>query len=253
MLSDSPVLFHCLLPAAGLVVGIFGSFTGLGGAIILTPTLAVIFGLPYETAIGCSAAQIIGMAAAGAYRHWRLGHVRPLLAVNFLAGSIPGAVLGRLAIRHLTELYGDGGPLRTWLNGFYAAAVAISAAVMIAKLIRFLRRRGRAEPDSRSPMLSTAPARAASVLTAGFGAGLLAGLLAMGGGVVTVPVLSAGLRLPIAVAVGTSVFQMIFMTAAATLTSLGTPELDWAVIGLLLAGSVPGPMIGPRLLKDLLD
>jgi len=46
---EAPAWLWALLPAAGFLVGVFGSFTGLGGAILLTPVLVHVFGLPYDT------------------------------------------------------------------------------------------------------------------------------------------------------------------------------------------------------------
>ena len=46
MLNDSMILFYPLLSVVGFAVGVFGSFSGLGGAIVLTPVLTTVFGLP---------------------------------------------------------------------------------------------------------------------------------------------------------------------------------------------------------------
>lgn len=129
---------------------------------------------------------------------------------------------------------------------------------MVVKLVRFLRRRRAAAGDtaprnSRPALLKRRWGRAAAVFAGGFCAGLLAGLLAIGGGLVAVPVLAGLLGVPIASAVGTSVFQIVFTAAAGTWASLGKTELDWTVIGLLLVGSIPGAMTGPWLLKRTVE
>lgn len=237
------------MPVVGFVVGVFSSFTGLGGAMILTPTLSMLFGLSYPTAISCTVAQMVGMSASGLWRHWRLGHVDGKLALNFLGGSVPGAVLGRLLLQRLDARFGGGGRLRVAFHLIFGIILVAGAAGMLVKAIRWSRRRrgGESRPSSR-PRLQAPVGRALAVGASGLLAGLLAGLLSLGGGVVTVPVLVALLGVPVTVAVGTSVFQMSLMAVAATLVSVRGHELDWQVILLLLVGSVPGAALGPLLL-----
>ncbi|MHC4663980.1 MAG: sulfite exporter TauE/SafE family protein [Planctomycetota bacterium] len=247
MLSDYPALWHGLLPVLGFLVGVFGSSTGLGGTIILTPVLATVFGLPYHVAIASALAQMIGMSASGLFRHYRLGNVNLKLALNFLAGSLPCAVLGRLLLQHITEEFGIGGNLRLALNIFYGLAVAASAVSLLVKLIRFIRRARRGEQSKKR--LKNPVTRGLVVLLCGAVSGFLGGLLALGGGIITLPVLVGGLGVGLSTAVGTSVFQMVFMGIAATVTSAGTADLNWVVILLLLCGSIPGSLVGPYALK----
>jgi uncharacterized protein len=250
MLADSPVLFHCLLPVAGFVVGVFGSFTGLGGAIIMVPALANVFGLPYNMAIGCNLASMAGMAVTGLVRHYRLGHVRLALALNFMAGSIPGAYLGRELLHLLGARYGLEGHLKTAINTFFMGVLVISLAMIALRYYRS-RRNGGAAPEAKPPRIQGRMAGRVTVGLAGLAAGLLAGLLSVGGGLIAVPVLAGLLGVPVQIAVGTSMFQMAPMAVSGTLASLGTPDLDWTVIALLFVGSLPGASLGPVLLNRL--
>ncbi len=247
MLSEHALAFYSLLPVAGFVVGIFGSFTGLGGTFILIPLLVAVFGLPYNTAIGCTLAQMVGMALSGLMRHYRLGHIDKRLALNFLAGSIPAAILGRLTLQWLTRIYGMEGNLKLGFHIFYTLLFLFAASTLIVKLIWFLRKAHKEK--IRKPWLHGRKSRVAAVFAGGSLAGFLSGLLAIGGGIVTLPVLSGPLGVPIQTAVGTSVCQMVPMAMAATIVSFGTTDLDWAVIGLLLVGSMPGASLGPWLLN----
>ncbi len=250
MLAESPALFYALLPVAGFAIGVFGSFTGLGGAIILTPALAMVFGLPYNTAVGCALAQMVGMAGVGLVRHYRLGHVDARLAINFLCGSIPGAVLGRMALREASAVYGMDGGLTVVFNVFYVSVIVAGIVSMVVKLARGWRRRGEQQTQAAKPARLTNPAsRAAAVFAGGLGAGLLAGFFAIGGGIVTVPVLVSLLGVRVELAIGTSILQMIPMAAAGTVASWGSEDLNWTVIGLLLMGSLPGATLGPWLLQ----
>lgn len=250
MINASTPLFHLLLPVVGFCVGIFGSFTGLGGSIILTPTLAVVFGLPYDKAVTCALAQLVGMSMAGLVRHYRLGHVDLRLAGNFLAGSLPGAVLGRLMLQWISGTWGMEGGVRIAFHVFYGVSLAAGTGAMLVKLTRFLRHRDEERPaGAHRTRLSGRASKGSVLLLGGLAAGFLAGLLAIGGGIVTVPVLAGFLGVPVVTAVGTSVFQMVFSASAATFVSMKSGELDWAIVGLLLAGSIPGALIGPWLLN----
>ncbi len=242
-------LSHAFLPLVGFLVGFFGSFAGLGGGFILVPTLARIFGVPYATAVACTLAQMVGMALSGLIRHWQLGHVDRKLAVNFLAGSLPGALLGREVLHALTSRYGFAGGLNLFFDLSYGIGVTAAAVAMLVKLVRYLKRRERPTEKLRNPLLERRWSRRLSVFGVGLAAGFFAGLYAIGGGVVAVPVLTVALGVSVPTAVGTSMFQMVPTAIAATLVSLGTEQLEWPVIGLLMLGSVPGGAAGPWLLN----
>ncbi len=253
MIGNDTWLFHALLPVLGFVVGVFGSFTGLGGSIIMIPALTFGFDVPYNTAIGSTLAQMAGMALTGLIRHYKLGHVDVSLALNYLAGSIPGAAVGRRALQELHRRFGDGGPFETVLDGIYLLLLAGASMALVLRLVRYLksRRHGQGENAiSRGPasILNSGASRAVALIAGGFLAGFLSGLLAIGGGIVTVPFLAGILGTPIQTAVGTSVFQIVPMAASATFVSMGTSDLDWTLIGLLLVGSLPGAYLGPWLL-----
>ncbi len=252
MLTQYPSLAYPLLVVVGCAVATMGSFSGLGGALVLTPVLAIGFGLPYHTAIGCTVAQTIGMSAIAVLRHYRLGHMDWSLAANFMVGSIPGAILGRLALQHLNEVYGSAPRLRIACHVFYISVLVAGAIVIAVRLTR-TRRGVAAQPVSNEEVTpaKVTMMRRLIVGAAGTLAGGLAGLLAIGGGLVAVPVLSGLLAVPITTAVGTSILQMVVTTTAATIVSLGTTDLDGRVIGCLLLGAVPGATAGPWLLHRL--
>ena len=252
MLNDSMILFYPLLSVVGFAVGVFGSFSGLGGAIVLTPVLTTVFGLPYNASIGCTLAQMVGMAAAGLVRHYRLGHVDVKLAVNFVVGSVPGAILGRYVLQYVTNVYGMDGQLKIAFDVFYGVALVFGGVAVVVKVIRFLRSRRTGMVKVPSRLRVQKPVRRMGVVfVGGLGAGFLGGFLAIGGGIVTVPILTTLLGVSIQVAVGTSVFQMVPMGVSATWMSVGTADLDWGVIGWLLVGSIPGALVGPWLLACL--
>ena len=250
MLSDFPVLFHLLLPVVGFLVGVFGSFTGFGGSFILVPTLSELFGLPYPAAITCTLAQMVAMSASGLRKHLSLGHVDGKLAGNFLIGSIPCAVIGRLFLHWLENAYGS---MRESFRVLYVIIISVTVLALAVRLMHLLKhRRLREKGRSRPARLERRPARFLVVLLAGCAAGLLAGLLAIGGGIVAVPVLAGLLGAPITTAVGTSLFQMIFAAVAGTIPSIGTVDLNWVVTGLLIIGSIPGAALGPVLLRRVI-
>lgn len=248
MLSNSPVLFHVLLPVTGFLIGVFGSFTGFGGAFILTPTLALVFGLPYPAAIACALAQMVPMSVAGFVKHLTLGHVDRRIAAKFLVGAIPAAIVGRLALEHLPV----SPHMRKGFTLFYVVVLIVCAALVAWKLATFLKTRQRKERVAKPARLHRPLIRSAALLGGGVAVGLSAGFLAVGGGFITIPLLVGLLGVPIPTAVGTSLCQMVFAAVAGTLPTIVAGRLPWIVTGLLVVGSVPGALVGPVLLQKAL-
>ncbi|HIE09441.1 MAG TPA: sulfite exporter TauE/SafE family protein, partial [Armatimonadetes bacterium] len=98
-----------LLPeliALGLAVGVISGLFGVGGGFLLTPMLNVIFGLPYNIAVGTGIFVTLGTSIVGAIRHWRLGNVDLKLGLLMLTGGIPG-VLGGVRLVEALEQAGE--------------------------------------------------------------------------------------------------------------------------------------------------
>lgn len=248
MVIEGGILFFVLLPVLGFVVGVYGSFAGVGGGVVLTPVLSLAFGLSYPEAIACTMAQMVGMSASAVLRHWRLGHIDWKLAAFFLVGSLPGAALGRILLQRLDAAHGGDAELRSFFNVLFLSLLLLSMAGGVIKLWRRHRKKGRPPRPSRRARLRTPTIRSVILVVSGVLTGGLAGMLSLGGGIVSLPVLVGLLGIPVTVAVATSLLQMSLSAVVATATSIGSGTLNWPVIGLLTLGSVPGATLGPILL-----
>jgi uncharacterized membrane protein YfcA len=218
--------------AIGLLAGGFGALLGVGGGLIIVPALSLLAGLPLRGAIGTSLICICGSSAAASAVYLRRGRVDLPVAVELQFFSVTGAV-----IAGLTAGLVPTAPL------FFLFAVLLSLVA-----VQMWPSESRGVLDRWLPRLGPrqSVARAASV-----GAGLISGLLGVGGGILNTPVLHLLLGKPFERAVATSSY-MIGMTAAAG--ALGylargdvVPGLVTAAMLGTLAGAVPAALAGHRL------
>lgn len=237
------------IPIAGFAVGVFTATTGSGGGVLLTLYLALLFALPYPTAISCTLVNMGVTAIVATYHHNRLGNVDWWALRRFLIGSIPGSAAGRLLLLSVTSSSGALSDLRHLFTGLYGLFLLGGVVGFAHKAIRGGGRKpgpplwiGRAGikllTESKSPLL----------IATGAAAGMLGGLLSIGGGIIAVPALVLGLGVPYAMAVATSTAQLVAVSLAASLASVGSGNIQGEIMGLLLVGSVPGAILGTRAL-----
>jgi len=261
--------------ALGLVVGCLAGFFGVGGGFVMTPMLNVLFGIPYNFAIGSDLAQMFGMSAAGSLQHRKLGNVDYRLGLLAVLGMMPGVEIGAQVLE-LLEALGDvsvgGGSvavttialsiaytvllakvgLSMWSesrSALAAAAAAQSADGAEPELSRL----GRWLHDLRLRPLVSLPGSgiesisAWAVLALGLVTGILSGLLGVGGGFIFLPALIYVLGVPTTVAVGTSLFSILFASAYGTFTHSLKGNVDLVLVMLLLVPSAAGTQIGAAL------
>lgn len=217
--------------AIGAMAGVFSGMLGIGGGAVLTPALRLLGGLTPLAAVGTSLAAVVPTAVAGAWSHHRAGSIdlRTALAAGG-AGALT-AVAGSWAGSRL------GDPVVTWA---LALVVLWSAVSMIADSGR---------GDGRRPPAAGAGWRSAAPFGAGAFAGLVAGLVGVGGGLVMVPVFRRFLRMPTERAVATSLAAVPIVALPAAVTHAALGHVEWMLAGLLLAGLVPGALAGAALTR----
>jgi uncharacterized membrane protein YfcA len=223
---------------AGLLAGFAGSMLGLGGGFIMVPVLHIGFGLEMEFAVGTSLAIMIFTAASSAAGYWRQGRIDTRLARFLVITAIPGVVCGALIADAVD---------RTTLKIIFGAALSLAAVRMVT---------GKKALASHGFKKHVLPCRIVDregtvfeynvnlVLTMIFAgvAGLSAGLLGIGGGIINVPVLTfAGL--PIHLAVATSCFIIIFNAITGAVSHAFLANINYG----LAAAIVPGAIIGAQL------
>jgi hypothetical protein len=204
----------------GFLSGLFGSLVGLGGGIVLVPALALILGVPITAAIPASQVAVVATAMGGTASFLRAGHTDFVLAIRAASITVLGAIVGaRLGVLFSART----------LELCFAALIFVIASQMVR------RRKEKAASDR--------PARArAGALFAG--AGLLAGMLGVGGGVLNVPAIHLALKRPMLTAVATSSMIIAFTGAAAAAVYARVGHLDWLLAVSCTTGALAGGRVG---------
>lgn len=211
----------------GLVIGLLLSLIGGGGSILTVPVLVYILGLSAHEATTTSLV-IVGLTAlVGAIPHYRAGRVAIGIALSFGAAGIGGAFVG------------------AWLNSLISGALLLLlfGVLMLVVAARMIFSRQPADPESEGDGPSR---RLAPVLVTGFVVGVMTGVFGVGGGFLIVPALALILKMPMRVAVGTSLVVIAINSAAGFLAQarFGTP--DFVVAGLFILGGFVGSALGSR-------
>ena len=225
---DPGLLRDALTVVVGIVSGALSGAVGVGGAVISTPGVRLL-GASAFVAVGTTLPSILPGAVAGTTRYAREGLVDWRVVAAAAPAGVVAAVGGSLASHAVP---GEG----HWLMVVTALLVGFTA-------VRMLRppEEDRGATD-RAPRRSTA--RAAAV---GGGAGLLSGLLGVGGGIVLVPGLSQVVGLELKPTVATSLACVGILAVPSTVTHAFLGDIDWRMALLLTAGAVPGARLGAAL------
>jgi uncharacterized protein len=235
-----------LLILSGLVAGTFGAMLGLGGGILIVPLLTLGFGLPLTAAVGTSLVCVIATSTGAAAINVRAGRADVRLGVTLGAATVIGAAVGGVAAGFLPERL---------LAGLFAALLAYTAYTMLRGLRRPTPPGHELEIDPTAPDGPTAPAyrtrRRGWGWTISLGAGVQSGLLGIGGGIVTVPLLHLLMQAPLRVAVATSNFMIGLTAAAGAYAYLFRGDIDPRVAAPVLIGTTIGSALGATLAARL--
>jgi uncharacterized protein len=225
----------------GLGVGLLIGLTGIGGGSLMTPLLIVVAGYNPAVAIGTDLAYGAVTKTLGGWRVLKQGLVDLRLSVWLAVGSLPGAVLGVWAMSLLHGHYGDD--FEPWLLGAVAVALSIAA---VGILYRALFMPATRERETESAALDAGR----KVMTVGVGLvlGFLLGLTSVGSGALVGLALILLFRLTPRRVVGTDVFHAAALMWTAAIAHLFSGNVDFALMGTILIGSMPGVWIGTALL-----
>lgn len=229
-----------LLAASGVAAGAFGAMLGLGGGILIVPILTLGFGLPLPTAIGISLISVIATSTGAAAINVRAGRADVRLGITLGAGTVVGALVGAVVAGLLPERA---------IAGIFAALLGYTAITMLRRL-RAASPEG--EPavvvDPAAPDGPAAPGyrsrRIPVALGGSFVAGNLSGLLGVGGGIVTVPIIHLVMGAPMHVAVATSNFMIGITAAAGAYAYLFRGDVDPRLAAPVVLGVAFGAAIG---------
>lgn len=248
-----------VIVALGAVVGLLTGMIGVGGGFLTTPIL-IFYGIPPAVAVASATTQITGTSVSGVLAHRRRRGVDYRMGAVIIAGGLVGALAGGGLFRLLQDL----GQIDTAISMLYVVLLGTIGAMMAkeaATALDIIRPRGGAKKPARrhNPLIAALPMRwrfyqsglyisPLAPLLLGFIAGTLTVLLGVGGGFIMVPAMIYLLGMSAQVVVGTSLLQILFVTAATTLIhATTTKSVDIVLAGLLLLGSVIGAQFGARL------
>jgi uncharacterized membrane protein YfcA len=241
----------------GAAVGVLTGVFGVGGGFLLTPLL-IFIGVPPAVAVASSANQLVGASVSGAIAHWRRGNIDFLMGGLMLIGGFAGSALGVWLFAILRRI----GQVELFVSLAYALLLTTLGALMMIESTHSLLRRRRGVTIRRKlhqhTWLHGLPFKlrfrrsklytsALLPIILGFLVGILSAVLGVGGGFVMVPAMIYLLRMPTAVVPGTSLFQIIFVTAVVTLLqAVENNTVDVVLAMVLLVGGVVGAQLGTR-------
>ncbi len=238
-------------------IGFLSGMFGVGGGFLMTPML-IFLGVPPAVAVSTEANQIVASSVSGVLAHWRRGNVDFMMGAILLLGGLVGSSLGVL----LFSILRDIGQIDLVIKLSYVVFLGIIGFLMLMESIRAIMRtrqpgarRGKLHQHNwmhglplklrfrKSKLYISA---LMPFMLAAF-VGILSAIMGVGGGFILVPAMIYLLGMPTAVVIGTSLFQIIFVTANITiLQSVQTQTVDFVLAGLLLFGAVIGAQAGAR-------
>ena len=242
-----------LLLGLGGLVGVLSGMFGVGGGFLMTPLLFFI-GIPPAVAVATEANQIVASSFSGVLAHLRRKTVDLRMGTVLLIGGLCGAALGVVLFNYLKSM----GQVDLLVKLCYVVFLGVVGGMMFFESLRAIRNTRRGTPPKRKKhgwvhglpfkmrfrtsglYISVIPP-----LLVGVSVGILAAIMGVGGGFIMVPAMIYLLGMPTKVVVGTSLFQIIFVTAFTTMLHATTNyTVDIALAVLLLVGGVIGAQFG---------
>ena len=252
----------------GALVGFLSGLVGVGGGFLITPLL-IFTGIPPIVAVSSGAAQMAGTASGGSYLHWRHGNIDFKMGLILLSGSWLGGGFGVYLAKTLLRagqfdnvvvfLYvillgfiGVSMLIESLRAVFYSSALAAGDAQATAATKSLLRTWVKSLPFQTAFPASGVRMSALGPLISGAAVGILTSLMGVGGGFIMVPMMIYVLKMPTKMVIGTSLFQLLFTTAAVSVMQAGVNHsVDPFLALILILGSVLGTKLGARMSRRL--
>ncbi|MEY4238628.1 MAG: hypothetical protein RL339_1229 [Pseudomonadota bacterium] len=252
-----------VIVALGGLTGILSGMFGVGGGFLTTP-LMIFYGIPPTVAAASAASQVTGASVSGVFAHTRRGGVDYHMGAVMVAGGVLGTGIGAILFRLLQQW----GQIDIVINLLYVGLLGTIGTLMARESWQTLKAQRTGVPlparkRRHHPMVANLPLRwrfyrsglyisPIAPLLLGMFTGVLTMLMGIGGGFVLVPAMLYILGMSANVVVGTSLFQILFVTMITTMMhALTTKAVDIVLAVLLLIGSVSGAQIGSQLAQKL--
>lgn len=247
-----------LLLGLGGIVGILSGMFGVGGGFLMTPLLFFI-GIPPAVAVATGANQIVASSFSGVLAHLRRKTVDLRMGSVLLVGGLAGAAVG---VQIFTALKAVG-QVDLLVTLFYVVFLGLIGMLMFFESLAAIRRSRRpGAPRAKRKRIGWVHAMPLKMkfrtsglyisvmppLLIGACVGVLSAIMGVGGGFIMVPAMIYMLSMPTKVVIGTSLFQIIFVTGFTTiLHATSTQTVDIVLAVLLLVGGVIGAQVGARI------
>ena len=240
----------------GGVTGILSGLFGVGGGFLTTPLL-IFYGVPPTVAAASASTQVTGASVSGVLAHSKRNGVDYRMGAVMVAGGAIGAGIGSLLFRFFRSI----GQIDVVINALYVVLLGSIGTLMAREAWQALRGDPNAAAPRRRrhhPLVASLPGRwrfyrsglyisPLAPLLLGVIVGTLTMLMGVGGGFILVPAMLYILGMSANVVVGTSLYNILFVTVVTTMMhSLTTKAVDIVLVGLLLIGSVTGAQMGTQ-------
>lgn len=248
-----------MLIGIGAMVGILSGMFGVGGGFLTTPLL-IFVGVPAPVAVASEANQIAGSSVAGTLAHWRRDAVDFKMGTVLAAGGAVGTIAGVAVFTWLKNL----GQVDLLIKLFYVLFLSVIGTLIMVESLRTIYTHWTGHPvqlrhRAQHNWLHALPWRIrfrrsrlyisfVPPVLIGAISGFLAAIMGVGGGFLLVPAMIYLLHMPTNIVIGTSLFQIIFVTAfAAFAHALSNHSVDIVLAVLLLIGASAGVHLGAKL------
>ncbi len=242
----------------GAGTGILSGIFGVGGGFLTTPLL-IFYGIPPTVAAASAATQVTGASVSGVFAQAKRDGVDYQMGIVTVAGGMVGALIGAGLFSLLEAL----GQIDTVIAILYVLLLGTIGSLMARESVGAMRAPSKSRPRAarrrHHPLVAVLPGRwrfyrsglylsPVAPLILGVIVGILTMLMGVGGGFIMVPAMLYILGMSAKVVVGTSLFNILFVTMAATMVhAMTTKAVDIVLAGLLLLGSVIGAQLGTRI------
>ena len=245
----------------GLLIGVLFGFFGMGGSFLVTPALLVM-GYEPSVAVGSGLAFVFGTSVIATLKHRDLGQVDYKLGVLMIAGTTGGIEVGKLGLEYLQHI----GAADTFVSVAYVLLLGGIGAFVTREALKSdsggsIDHDAEGDPEDAEipeiaqkiqsyripPMISIRGGFEASlwmILIVAFATGLLSGFLGVGGGFIRMPALFYLIGVPVPVAVGTDLFEIVFSGGIGSFLYAQSGAVDLSIVVPLLAGSALGARVG---------
>ena len=252
-----------LIVFIGMIVGALSGLFGVGGGFLMTPLL-IFLGIPPVVAVGSEAPHVLASSVSGVIAHWRKKNVDFKMGFFLLFGGVIGSTVG-VNLFKLLKTYGQIDIVIQFLFLIFLGFIGISMAFESAKttIKNYQTTSAIRTKLHQHSWIHGLPFKlrfhrsklyisAIPPILIGFFVGVLSAMMGVGGGFIMIPAMVYILGMSTNVVVGTSLFQIIFVTANSTFfQSYLNQTVDIVLSALMILGGVIGAQIGVRIGSQL--